>query len=75
MALFCIVRLLMLVFFKHQMRKGIFLQNAVILGATENGLRLAEYLLENQDIRSGVTGFIDDRIGRMPKTVANLPLL
>ncbi|MBI6855697.1 undecaprenyl-phosphate glucose phosphotransferase [Pseudomonas lijiangensis] len=75
LALFCIVRLLMLVFFKHQMRKGIFLQNAVILGATENGMRLAEYLLEHQDIRSGVTGFIDDRIGRMPKTVANLPLL
>lgn len=75
LALFGIVRLLLLMLFKRQMRKGVFLQHAVILGATENGQRLAEYLLEHQDIRSGVTGFIDDRIGRMPKTVANLPLL
>ncbi|ARA80611.1 capsular biosynthesis protein [Pseudomonas amygdali pv. tabaci str. ATCC 11528] len=75
LALFGIIRLLLLMLFKRQMRKGVFLQHAVILGATENGLRLAEYLLEHQDIRSGVTGFIDDRIGRMPKTVANLPLL
>ncbi|WP_449125971.1 undecaprenyl-phosphate glucose phosphotransferase [Pseudomonas viridiflava] len=73
--LYCVIRLLMLALFKHQMRKGVFLQNAVILGATENGMRLAEYLLQHQDIRSGVMGFIDDRIGRMPKTVANLPLL
>ncbi|MCF5468972.1 undecaprenyl-phosphate glucose phosphotransferase [Pseudomonas syringae] len=75
LALFGITRLLLLMLFKHQMRKGVFLQHAVILGATENGQRLAEYLLEHQDIRSGVTGFIDDRIGRLPKTVANLPML
>ncbi|SHM92139.1 Undecaprenyl-phosphate glucose phosphotransferase [Pseudomonas asturiensis] len=75
LTLFCVIRLLLLMVFRHQMRKGVFLQNSVILGATENGLRLAEYLLRHQDIRSGVMGFIDDRIGRMPKTVANLPLL
>lgn len=75
LALLCIVRLMLLVLFRQQMKKGVFLQTAVILGATENGLRLAEYLVEHQDIRSGVIGFIDDRIGRMPKTVANLPLL
>ncbi|CAM3408343.1 undecaprenyl-phosphate glucose phosphotransferase [Pseudomonas floridensis] len=75
LVLFCVIRVLLLMLFKHQMRKGLFLQNSVILGATENGLRLAEYLLQHQDIRSGVMGFIDDRIGRMPKTVANLPLL
>ncbi|KQQ57243.1 undecaprenyl-phosphate glucose phosphotransferase [Pseudomonas sp. Leaf127] len=75
LALLCLLRLLLLVLFRHLMKKGLFLQNAVILGATENGLRLAEYLLQHQDIRSGVSGFIDDRIGRMPKTVANLPLL
>lgn len=75
LALFLIVRLLLLMVFKRQMHKGVFLQSSVILGATENGRRLAEYLLENQDIRSGVLGFIDDRIGRMPKSVANLPLL
>jgi Undecaprenyl-phosphate glucose phosphotransferase len=75
LVLFCVVRLIMLAVFRRQMRNGIFLQTSVILGATENGMRLAEYLLENQDIRSGVLGFIDDRIGRMPKTVAGLPLL
>ncbi|WNW09614.1 undecaprenyl-phosphate glucose phosphotransferase [Pseudomonas sp. DTU_2021_1001937_2_SI_NGA_ILE_001] len=75
LGLLCVLRLAMLLMFKRQMKKGVFLQTAVILGATENGLRLAEYLVEHQDIRSGVIGFIDDRIGRMPKTVANLPLL
>ncbi|MEG5266404.1 undecaprenyl-phosphate glucose phosphotransferase [Pseudomonas sp. JDS28PS106] len=75
LTLFCMVRLTILMVFRRQMRKGTYLQNSVILGATENGLRLAEYLLENQDIRSGVLGFIDDRIGRMPKSVGNLPLL
>ncbi|MCQ9426115.1 undecaprenyl-phosphate glucose phosphotransferase [Pseudomonas sp. LJDD11] len=75
LGLLSIVRLMLLVLFRQQMKKGVFLQTAVILGATENGLRLAEYLVEHQDIRSGVIGFIDDRIGRMPKTVANLPLL
>lgn len=73
--LFGIERVLLLMAFQHLMQKGFFLQNAIILGATENGQRLAEYLAQNQDIRSGVSGFIDDRIGRMPKTVANLPLL
>ncbi len=48
LALFAITRLLLLMLFKHQMRKGVFLQHAVILGATENGQRLAEYLLEHQ---------------------------
>ncbi|MCQ2993439.1 undecaprenyl-phosphate glucose phosphotransferase [Pseudomonas syringae] len=75
LALFCVERLFMLVLFRHLMQKGFFLQNAIILGATENGKRLAEYLLDNQDIRSGVSGFIDDRIGRLPKTMAGLPLL
>ncbi|MDB6142201.1 MAG: capsular polysaccharide biosynthesis protein [Pseudomonas sp.] len=73
--LFGVERLFLLALFQRLMQKGFFLQNAIILGATENGQRLAEYLEENHDIRSGVSGFIDDRIGRMPKTVANLPLL
>ncbi|WP_397452685.1 undecaprenyl-phosphate glucose phosphotransferase [Pseudomonas sp. NA-150] len=73
--LFGVERLVLLALFKRLMQKGFFLQNAIILGATENGERLAEYLKQNQDIRSGVSGFIDDRIGRMPKTVAGLPLL
>ncbi|MDY7559698.1 undecaprenyl-phosphate glucose phosphotransferase [Pseudomonas sp. CCC3.2] len=73
--LFGVERLLVLMAFQRLMHKGVFLQNAIILGATENGQRLAEYLEQNQDIRSGVCGFIDDRIGRMPATVANLPLI
>ncbi|BCQ63747.1 hypothetical protein PBOI14_54970 [Pseudomonas sp. Boi14] len=73
--LFGIERLVLLTLFQQLMQRGVFLQNAVILGATENGQRLAEYLAQHQDIRSGVTGFIDDRIGRLPKTLCNLPLL
>jgi Undecaprenyl-phosphate glucose phosphotransferase len=75
LVMFCAERVLLLMIYKRLMARGFFLQNAVILGATENGQRLAEYMLQNQDIRSGVLGFIDDRIGRMPKTMANLPLL
>lgn len=73
--MFCAERMTLLMLYKHLMARGFFLQSAVILGATENGERLAEYMLQNQDIRSGVLGFIDDRIGRLPKTVANLPML
>lgn len=36
LALLGIVRLLLLVLFRQQMKKGVFLQTAVILGATEN---------------------------------------
>ncbi|KPA88954.1 MULTISPECIES: undecaprenyl-phosphate glucose phosphotransferase [Pseudomonas] len=75
LTLFGIERLILLALFQQLMQRGIFLQNAVILGATENGQRLAEYLSQHQDIRSGVIGFIDDRIGRLPKTMVNLPLL
>ncbi len=52
--------------FQRLMQKGFFLQNAIIPGATENGQRLAEYLAKSQDIRSGVSELINDRIGRMP---------
>jgi Undecaprenyl-phosphate glucose phosphotransferase len=68
-------RLLLVMIYRRLMDRGFFLQNAVILGATENGKRLAEYMAQNQDIRSGIWGFIDDRIGRLPKTMADLPLL
>ena len=75
LVLFGVERLILLMVFQRLMQKGFFLQNAIILGATENGQRLAEYLEQNQDIRSGVSGFIDDRIGTIPMTVAKLPLL
>jgi Undecaprenyl-phosphate glucose phosphotransferase len=75
LVLFGAERLLLLALFRRLMRRGHFLQNAVILGGTENGVRLAEYLQQNHDIRSGLLGFIDDRIARLPGTLAGLPLL
>lgn len=42
------------------MRRGVYLQRAVILGCTDNGIRLARHLREHGDVRFGVIGFIDD---------------
>lgn len=75
MVLFGAERLLMLSIFRRLMSRGMFLQNAVILGGTDNGVRVAEYLQHNRDIRTGVLGFIDDRLERLPSTLGNLPLL
>lgn len=44
MVLFGAERLLMLSIFRRLMSRGMFLQNAVILGGTDNGVRVAEYL-------------------------------
>ena len=74
-ALFVTERILMLALFRRLMAKGVYLQNAVILGGTDNGVRVAEYLATHRDIRTGVIGFIDDRLERLPKQLANLPLL
>lgn len=73
--MFGVERLFLLAIFARLVKRGHFLQSAVIVGGTENGVRLAEYLRQNQDIRSGLLGFIDDRIGRMPPTLAGLPVL
>lgn len=73
--LFGAERLMMLSLFRRLMAKGVFLQNAVILGGTDNGVRVAEYLATHRDIRTGVMGFIDDRLERLPTTLAGLPLL
>jgi Undecaprenyl-phosphate glucose phosphotransferase len=73
--LFGAERLMMLALFRRLMSKGVYLQNAVILGGTDNGIRVAEYLANHRDIRTGVLGFIDDRLERLPKTLADLPLL
>ncbi len=54
-------RLLMLAFFRRSVRRGLFIGRCVILGATENGLRLAMHMRERSDIGSGLLGFIDDR--------------
>lgn len=73
--MFVLLRGVTLRFFKWCMARGYFLRRAVIWGAEEDGAALAKYLQQHQDIRSGVIGFIDDRIGRLPNTVENLPVL
>lgn len=72
---FALERLCLLALFRRLMGRGLFLQNAIILGCTENGLRLADYLGVRRDIRLGLLGFIDDRLERFPATLAGLPVL
>lgn len=73
--LFGTERVLLLVLFKQLTLKGFHLNNAVILGATENGLRLANHLKHNADIRCGLLGFIDDRTDRVGVQLAGFPIL
>lgn len=73
--LFGAERVGMLALFRRLMDRGMYLQTAVILGGTENGVRVAEYLQKNRDIRTGVIGFVDDRLERLPTHLGNLPLL
>ncbi|MFU5400922.1 undecaprenyl-phosphate glucose phosphotransferase [Pseudomonas aeruginosa] len=40
-----------------------------------SSMHLAEYLVRNHDIRSGIIGFIDDRSERVPENYNSLPLL
>ena len=54
-------RVVMLYFFQRFMRRGFFVGRSVILGATDNGVLLAEHMLRHRDISSGLLGFIDDR--------------
>lgn len=68
-------RLALLAVYRYWIRTGQFLQTAVIIGATENGMRFSEFMQRHCDIRSGLIGFIDDRIGRLPDTLGSLPLL
>ncbi|MDG9924020.1 MULTISPECIES: undecaprenyl-phosphate glucose phosphotransferase [unclassified Pseudomonas] len=73
--LFGAERLLLLAILRSLIRQGRHLQNAVILGGTDNGVRAAEYLRRNGDIRLGVIGFIDDRLSRVSGMLADLPVL
>ena len=66
--LFGVQRLLVLRLYRAWMKRGMYLQRTVILGFTESGMHLAEYLVRNHDIRSGIIGFIDDRSERVPRT-------
>jgi len=76
LALLLCTRLLTLSSYDWLTRRGIYLQRAVILGATENGLRLANHLLVRQDFRCGLVGIVDDRsVERLPLHLAGLPWL
>ncbi|MBD9535502.1 undecaprenyl-phosphate glucose phosphotransferase [Stenotrophomonas sp. STM01] len=74
-------RLVMLIFFQRQIRQGHFVGRSVILGATENGGRLARHMQQNADISSGLLGFIDDRApdridsSLRPQLIGNFALL
>lgn len=71
-----LMRLLILTSYNWLTQRGIYLQRAVILGATENGLRLANHLLVRQDFRCGLVGIVDDRsVNRLPQHLAGLPWL
>jgi len=73
--LLMICRLLTLYLFKKLMAARFFLSTSIIWGATDSGIELARYLREYQDIRTGLLGFTDDRLKRLPKTVDELELL
>lgn len=73
--LFGAARLLLLALYRYWMARGMYLQRAVILGFTESGAHLADYLQRRRDVRTGLVGFIDDRSERVPSHLGGLPLL
>lgn len=68
-------RLVLLALFRFWMKRGLFLKRTVILGCTDSGYYFSEYQRQNQDIRSGIIGFIDDRTDRITTAIEDLPLL
>ncbi len=53
----------------------LFAQRAVVIGAGELGQRLAGHLGRRPDPLVRLTGFVDDRNGRVPDRVGGLPVL
>lgn len=53
----------------------LFAQRAVVIGAGELGQRLAGHLGRRPDPLVRLTGFVDDRSGRVPDSVGGLPVL
>nr|WP_199064704.1 undecaprenyl-phosphate glucose phosphotransferase [Chromobacterium sp. ASV5] len=56
-------------------RVGVGLQQTVILGATDSGDLLADYLQDNADLRNNLIGYVDDRSDRLARKMADLPYL
>ncbi len=71
--LFGVQRLLVLRLYRAWMKRGMYLQRTVILGFTESGMHLAEYLVRNHDIRSGIIGAIVHRLRQLPVNVLLVP--
>ena len=54
---------------------GRFANRTVILGAGEQGRRLAGYLQRHGDVNTKIIGFADDRTSRVPKESEGIPVL
>lgn len=54
---------------------GRFANRTVIVGAGDQGRRLAGYLQRHGDASTRIIGFVDDRLTRMPKEGDGLPVL
>ena len=54
---------------RHWAREGLLAARTVIVGASDNGLRLARHLKQNSDIKTRIIGFVDDRAERVPPIV------
>ncbi len=71
----CGNRALLSLFMPRLARTGRIAQRTVIVGAGENGRRLAAHLLEHGDNLIRVVGFIDDRKSRIASNLEGLPVL
>ncbi|WP_293766139.1 undecaprenyl-phosphate glucose phosphotransferase [uncultured Aquitalea sp.] len=59
----------------HLVRRGRGLGKAVIVGRTESGSRLADFMLEHADLRHRLIGYADDRAERSRHGMAGIPYL
>lgn len=59
----------------HSIQQGRFALATVIIGAGENGQRLATYLDQKGDARTRILGFVDDRRSRVPACPAGHVLI
>ena len=71
----CGNRALLSLFMPRLARTGRIAQRTVIVGAGENGRRLAAHLHENGDNLIRVVGFVDDRKSRIANNLEGLPIL
>ena len=69
-------RVAMTIWVRHLKRSGTFDSRVAIFGAGAQGARLANYIQTHDKLTITLTGFYDDRRdGRVPQSVAGLPVL